>query len=174
MQTSNGKKVPFAFSSHAFCIRFTSSLCYDKLKLCCFFTRHFLRNIGVILKRKFIDLFQYFVFFWTRDIGCIFFDRKWILNFIALNASAQDMADQKFFPRIWKLHLEELMIWQYCHTYMNLVFFRILLYELNEIYVSALPSLPKILHQRNCISCSWSHDNNSVALRLTQAAFWLL
>jgi len=171
MQTSNGKKVPFAFSSHAFCIRFTSSLCYDKLKLCCFFTRHFLRNIGVILKRKFIDLFQYFVFFWTRDIGCIFFDRKWILNFIALNASAQDMADQKFFPRIWKLHLEELMIWQYCHTYMNLVFFRILLYELNEIYVSALPSLPKILHQINCIV---AHDKNSVVPIYTLAAFWLL
>jgi len=27
-------------------------------------------------------------------------------------------------------------------------------YELNEIYVSSLPSLPKTLYQRNCISCS--------------------
>ena len=61
VQTSNGKKVPFTFSSHAFCIRSTSSSCYDKFKLCWFFcTWHFLRNIGVILKRKFTDLFQYF------------------------------------------------------------------------------------------------------------------
>ena len=41
-------------------------------------------------------------------------------------------------------------------------------YELNEIYVSSLPSLPKILQQINCIV---AHDKNSVVPIYTLAAF---
>ena len=157
VQTSNGKKVPFTFSSHAFCIRSTSSSCYDKFKLCWFFcTWHFLRNIGVILKRKFTDLFQYFVFFWTQDVGWIFLT-KWILNFIALNAFSQVTIDRsKVFPKDMEAPpggVDDMTRLSYLHepgVLQNLA----TRYELNEIYVSSLPSLPKTLYQRNCISCS--------------------
>ena len=74
------------------------------------------------------------------------FDRKWILNFIARNAFAQDMEappggvdDMTRMP-----YLHEPGVLQNLATS----------YELNEKYVSSLPPLPKILHQINCISCS--------------------
>jgi hypothetical protein len=85
------------------------------------------------------------------------FDRKWILNFIALNAFAQVTTDRsKVFPKDMEAPpggVDDMTRLSYLHepgVLQNLA----TRYELNEIYVSSLPSLPKILHQINCISCS--------------------
>jgi hypothetical protein len=52
VQTSNRKKVPLAVSPHVFCIR--SPSCYEyEFKLSWCFPAYCLRNIGVILERKF-------------------------------------------------------------------------------------------------------------------------
>jgi len=85
------------------------------------------------------------------------FDRKWILNFIALNAFSQVTIDRsKVFPKDMEAPpggVDDMTRLSYLHepgVLQNLA----TSYELNEKYVSSLPPLPKILHQINCISCS--------------------
>jgi len=111
-----------------------------------FFVSGISLGIRVLLKRKFTDLFQYFCILLDSRCRLDLFDRKWILNFIALNAFSQVTIDRsKVFPKDMEAPpggVDDMTILSYLHepgVLQNLA----TRYELNEIYVSSLPSLPK-------------------------------
>ncbi|OEL22803.1 Myosin-11, partial [Dichanthelium oligosanthes] len=97
----------------------------------------FLRNIGIILKKRYYSSIPVFCILLDSGYRVYLFDRKWILNFIASNAFAQVTTDRsKVFPKDMEAPpggVDDMTRLSYLHepgVLQNLA----TRYELNEIY----------------------------------------